>query len=356
MPDGPGFPLGRICRTAILDAVGLRNILWAAASVTALSHHTDSIEVSPGMVLKVAEIYEQSLSLCLPIAAYRQLRYGTNDTGSFDMMEIQTNLAAMRRTRASFYNDLCNNAFNCMARGPGALKQYIEHVVMRMEGQRTALEQYFAAVRTQNDAVRDAIDRVRRRTYAVKVSCEVAMVVLGAFEIPLALQAGTAAGYSLVTYAITSWSDMSKADIIAMPTTQTNDTASDVVVGNAVGTGLNLAQSGGDMLVEEIATFERARQKALGMNQAAVQSKIEAVVAKSGAGRERISKAALNTVKDLTAESEAIAARRATPLLASKGAALGIQGATRAAGIGVGLYFLREDIGNLISFVSNGDL
>lgn len=349
----------RLSQTVVLDPVTLLQFLWGSASLTALVHHTDTVAVSPGAVLKAAEWYNQALSLCAPVAAYRQIRYGTQDSGSFDLLEVRTQMSRVAATRASLYADMCRNTFLYMTRGPGAVQQYLDHVAMRTAGQRTALNQFFFAVRRQNDAVADAIDRMRRRTYAVRVTAEVAMVFLGAGPISLGVQIGVGLGYALVTTAITHYADMSKADIVAMPAGRVQpgpETLGDVATSNAASTGMNVAQELGGNAAEAVSTFEQARARALAQQAARIEAKIEEVAAKSGAGRERVSKAALNTIKDLTRQGEEVAARQAAPRLGARAAQAALGAGTKAAGVAVGIYFLSEDIGNVISFVRQGDL
>lgn len=355
-----GLPPGvKLSQTIVLDVLGLSQFLWGSAALTALSHHTDTVKVSPGALLKAAEWYNQALSLSAPVAAYRQLRYGTQDSGSFDMLEVQTRMGAVGTTRSALYRDMCANTFMYMQRGPGPLKQYLDHLAMRTEGQRTALDQFFAAVRQQNDTVRDAIDRMRRRTYAVKVSAEVAMVLLGAGPISLGVQVGVGIGYTLITQAITGYADMSKADIVAMPAGRPRpdaETLGDVLASTGAGTAGNVVQEAGGQAAELINTFEQARMRALGQQAARIEAKIAEVAAKSGAGRDHVSKAALNTIKDLTRQGEQVAARQAAPRLAARAGEALLDKGTKAAGIAVGIYFLREDIGNVLSFVRSGDL
>jgi hypothetical protein len=350
---------GRVCRTAVLDALGLSKILWSFAAITALARHTDTVRVSPGGVLKAAEYYNQALSLCAPVAAYREIRYGTQDSGSFDMLDVRTGMPQVVGTRAELYDNLCKNVFIFMARGPAALKQYIDDIVMRTEGARTSLEQFFAAVRVANNSVTDAIDRMRRRTYAVKVTSEVAMVCLGAGPISLGVQVGVGLGYTLVTQAITSYSGLSQADIIAMPARHprpADSSLGEVARQNVISTGLNVGQEAGDFAAEALAEFDKAQLRALAREEGKLLEKVGRIAAKSGAGRERVSKAALNTIKDLTDDAERVAAQRIAGQGASTLRSVAIKGSTRAIGVGVGLYFLREDMGNLISFVANGDL
>lgn len=359
MPNPPLPDLRRISRTAVLDALGLSKILWSFACVTALARHTDTVRVSPGGVLKAAELYSQSLAfLCPAVGLYRQARYGTIDSGSFDMLDVRTGMAQVHATRNALYENLCNNVFIYMARGPAALKQYIDDIVMRTEGMRSSLDQFFAAVRVANNSVTDAIDRMRRRTYAVKVTAEVAMVILGAFTIPLAVQVGVGVGYTLVTQAITGYAGMSQADIIAMPARHPKP--SDVSLGevarqNVISTGMNVAQEAADFSAEAFAQFDAAQVRALARQESKILQKIAGVVEKSSVGRDNISKAALNTVKDLTTDAEKVAAQRLAAQSATATRSLVIQGGARAAGIAVGLYFLSEDIGNVVSFARNGD-
>jgi len=348
-----------LSKTLVLDPAAMVRFLWGSSLVTALVHHTDAVAVSPGAVLKAAEWYNQALSLCAPVAAYRQVRYGTQDSGSFDVLEVRTQMGPVAATRAALYADMCRNAFMYMAQGPGPLGQYLDHVAVRTEGQKTALDQWFAAVHRQNDTVRDAIDRMRRRTYVVRVTAEVAMVLLGAGPISLGVQIGVGLGYALVTTVISSWSGMSKADIVAMPAGRVQpgpEGLGDVAVSNAASTGMNVVQELGGNAAEAISTFELARQRALAQQAARIEAKIEEVAAKSGANRDYVSKAALNTIKDLTRQGEEVAARRAAPRLGAKGAQAALGAGTKAAGVAVGIYFLREDIGNVISFFRSGDL
>ncbi len=352
------MPQVTLSQTIILDSLGLSQLLWGSAALTALSHHTDLVKSSPGAVLKAAEWYNQALSIHPGIAAYRYLRYGTTDTGSFDMLEARTQMSAVVATRKSLYENMCNNTFMYMMQGPGPLKQYLDHVAMRTDGQRTALNQFFAAVQQQNDTVRDAIDLLRRRTYAVKVSAEVAMVVLGAGPISFGVQVGVGLGYTLITQAITSYFEMSKADIVAMPRGRQKpdpETLRDVAQSTAAGVGMNVAQEAGGFADEALADFERIRQRALERQAARIEAKIAEIAAKSRPGKDRISKAALNTIKDLTVQREAVAAQKAASL-GTRAAQFGLDKGVKAAGIGVGIYFLREDIGNVLSFIRDGDL
>lgn len=346
-------------QTIILDPAALARFLWGSASLTALVHHTDAVAVSPGGVLKAAEVYNQALSLCAPVALYRQARYGTQDSGDFDMLEVRTQMGRVAATRSALFRDMCTNTMMYMTRGPGPLKQYLDHVGVRAEGQRTALDQFFAAVRQQNDSVRDAIDRMRRRTYVVRVAAEVSMVFLGAGPISLGVQVGVGLGYALVTNAITSYADMSKADIVAMPAGRIQpdpETRADVLASNIASTGMNVVQEVGGNAAEVVSTFEQARARALAQQASRIEAKIADVAAKSGANRDYVSKAALNTIKDLTRQGEEVAARQAAPRAGARGAQALLGHGTKAAGVAVGIYFLKEDIGNVISFFRNGDL
>jgi len=80
-------------KTVIVDALGVSDVLWGAASIVALDRCIgQGVEIAPA-ILKAAEIYSQSLSYLSPaVAGYRYLRYGTVDSGTFDTIKTTVDL------------------------------------------------------------------------------------------------------------------------------------------------------------------------------------------------------------------------------------------------------------------------
>jgi hypothetical protein len=347
MPDLIVPAAGQTVKTAVLDADGVSSILYGAASTTAMIYHMGTVSKSPGALLKAAEWYSYAMNLSWPVAAYRKLNYGTIDTGSFDITQMTSDQQAAHRTRNELYGQMCRNFFTFATRGPSFAKQYLEGLVTGTEGQQTALQQHFAAIRRVNNEITDSIDLLRRRVYVTRVACEVAMVVLGAAPIALGVQIGVGLGYSILTNAITHWAGMEQADIVAMPVKTT--------LSNTSAVGLNVAQEVVDQRAALMQTFEAARQRALGQQQGLIEQRIGTIIARAG-GEDAMNRAASRQVERAGTRWAAIAETRAAAQAGTNAATRGMRVGVRGAGIAVGLYFMKNDLENVLTMVREGQL
>jgi len=352
MPDFIVPNVGQTIKTIVLDGLGVSSILHTAASTTAMIHHMGTATSSPGGVLKAAEWYSYALNLAWPVALYRKLNYGTIDTGSFDITEMTTNQKAAAATAKTLYGQMCNNFFHFAARGPQLAKLYIDGLVAGTEGQQTAMQQHFAAIREANNEITDSIDRLRRRVYVTKVACEVAMVALGAAPIALGVQIGVGLGYSLITSCITNWSGMTQADIVAMPVKEPTVPAS---VSAGAGVAANVAQEVVDRKAEVMDAFEAARQRAIQQQQAAMERKIERMVERAG-GRDALNRAGRKSMEREGTRWAANAERGAALKAGTQATTSGMRAGVRAGGIVVGLLFMIEDLGNVATIIREGKL
>jgi nucleotide-binding universal stress UspA family protein len=341
MPLPPGFQPPRV---ALLSAIELMHLLWVSASMTAMARHTDSLSISPGAGVKIVEGISALMSLSPLVAGYRYAKRGTIRIERTELHEARLDPSAFARTRSQLYGDMCNNLCNVyIPRGPAAVKQYIDHVVMVGRGAQESLKQFFNELRALNTENSDAIDRYRRDVYAVKVSAELTMVLLGAGPIPLLTQLGVGVGYTIVTNVITEWAGMQHADMVAMPAQWgASNTAS--VLGN-------VAQDVVDQTSEEWILFERARQRAFLSQQADIGRKIAKILEKGppkGADK--------NLLRALRAELEAISQKMVQTSGGTAVASGVARSQVRVGGILVGLYFMREDLQNVLSYATHGDL
>lgn len=347
MPDLIVPANGHTVRTAVLDVHGVASILYAAASTTAMIHHMGTMKKSPGALLKAAEWYSYALNLAWPVAVYRKVNYGTLETGSFDITEMTSDQQAAQRTRDELYGQMCSNFFRFATRGPSFAKQYLDGLVVGTEGQQTALQQHFAEIRRVNNEITDSIDLLRRRVYVTRVACEVAMVVLGAAPIALAVQIGVGLGYSILTNTITHWAGMEQADIVAMPVKTT--------LSNASAVGLNVAQEVVDQRAALMQTFEAARQRALGQQQGLIEQRIENIIARAG-GEDAMNRAARRQVERAGTRWAAVAETRVATQAGTNATTRAMRVGVRGAGIAVGLFFLRQDLENVLTMVREGQL
>lgn len=343
MPLPPGV-LPPPVKVALLSDEGICHLLWVSASMTAMARHLSAVPVSPGALVRIVEGASAFMSLAIPVGAYRLATRGTLRIKPVELLDATWDPNAFMATRRQLYTDMVRNLFTVyIPRGPAALKQYIEHVVMVGNGAQRSIQQFFDELRAVNQAGTDEIDRLRRQVYAVKITAELSMVLLGAGPVPLLWQLGVGVGYTIVTNVITEFSGMQHCDMIAMPWQFTKANASSI--------GANLAQEGVDKASEEWIILEGFRQRALALRKAVIETKIAELLEKG-----RLRGADKNLMRALRQELQDVSYKMVHSAGATSAATSTAGMGVRGVGIGVGIYFLREDLQQVLAFIRDGDL
>lgn len=326
MPDGPA----PVPMALVFDLEAVREELWGTASVVAMQMATSSgwkpndRDVSTVALEYIGKFFN-------PIDTYN---------GAFvshGSQQVTTDNARFVQLRKSNYDTFVKGFVAAAALGPIQALAYLTQKRHQRDYSQRALSELFRNTQYANDMAIAALNTGINRCFAIKVAANVAATVAGAGVGTLAASLAWGAGYSIVTAIAESVGQAEAADLVAY------------VKPTIFGSMASAFQSGTDQVGKGVddELVKAAKAQAARAEERLARLRGGRVVRAMGRSGQKMLERAEQRAANAAATSSRVGAANATGKVFS---ALG-----KGAAIGVGLWFMREDLAKVGHWITTGE-